>query len=106
MLASVPMTKLPVDKRPVDVRINGSRNHVAPFPTTMGKLFIGGMAPARLLDESSVLLTAEGKTENGEFIDVELAIPVSQVPTLIALLMHRAEPHLESPTATAPTSAE
>ncbi|HWO20737.1 MAG TPA: hypothetical protein VNO30_18345 [Kofleriaceae bacterium] len=80
------------------VRINGSRNQVAPFKTRMGVLTIGGMAPIAALGESSVLLTAEAERDHDDgFVDVEIAIPVSLIDQVIELIQARREECLRAP---------
>jgi hypothetical protein len=76
----------------IRVRINGVRNRVAPFGAEVVGLSVGAMEAVPPLNERLVLLTAEspGGPDDDAVIDVELAIPVSQIEALIALLRDRA----------------
>jgi len=76
---------------PITIRVHGLRNQVARFDGAEAELLVGAMAPSTHIPENSVLLTVEGRSKAGEVIDIEIAVPVSQVDALIARLQHRAD---------------
>lgn len=75
---------------PITIHVHGLRNQVARFDGADAELLVGAMSPSSYIPENSVLLTVEGRSKAGEVIDIEIAVPVSQVDALIARLQHRA----------------
>jgi hypothetical protein len=84
------MAKNHLGEDPITVHVHGLRNQIATFPGADVELLVGAMAPSSYIPENAVLLTVEGKATTGERIDIEIAVPVSQIDALIARLQHRA----------------
>ena len=84
------MAKNHLGEDPITIHIHGLRNQVAEFPGADVDLLVRAQTPSSYIPENAVLLTAEGRGKDGKVIDIEIAIPVSQVEALIARIQHRA----------------
>jgi hypothetical protein len=77
---------------PVQIHLHGLRNQVAKFEGGSAKLLVGNMwGASSASSEDCVLLTVEGKDANGQDIDIdiEIAVPKSQVRELFGLILDR-----------------
>lgn len=76
----------------IRIYVHGLRNAVAEFAGGTAELLIGGMAEAPWVPDGqgSVLLTVVGKDETGKPIDIEIAVPLSQVEDVVQRMRDRA----------------
>ena len=77
---------------PINVHVHGLNNQVAEFEGGAAELVVGGLAgPSYAGPEHAVLLTVEGRdTKTGKAVDVEIAVPWSQVQALADRIIDRA----------------
>jgi hypothetical protein len=72
-------------------RLNGSRNTAARFASQEVIVTVGSMVSTSLRRAAGTHHRREsGRPADDEIVDIELAIPRSQIPELVALLLHRA----------------
>jgi len=70
----------------IRVHVHGVRNQVAEFDGGWARMYVGAIERGDEIKENSVLLTVDGKDAAGKVIDIdiEIALPFSQVDELIA----------------------
>lgn len=85
------MPTLP-DESPITAAVHGLRNQCARFKGGPVELLVGSMSEHSYAGiEACVLLTLEGRDEDGQVIDIEIAVRVSQVRELVARIVERAD---------------